>query len=447
MIDQIKEKWPEILQAIREDLELTDVSFKTWLRPLTPLSVKDGELTLQFPGGSWELDWLNKKYAFILKSAVEVMTGFQGEIRFVTEQEKRPAARQTGRPASSSASNLDPRYTFDSFVVGSGNRMAHAAAVAVAEAPAQVYNPLFIWGGAGLGKTHLMHSIAHFILQQNPDAKVLYVTCEKFTNELIAAIRNRGSQTTTEFHEKYRNVDVLLLDDIQFIINKESTQEEVFHTFNALYEAKKQIVISSDRPPKDFDTLEERLRSRFDWGLTTDIQAPDYETRVAILRSKEEMDNLNIDISVIQYIAANIKSNIRELEGALTKVVAYSKLNNLPITLNLAEEALKDRISEEKTRQITPQRILAAVAEHFNVSVADLESGKRSKNIVYPRHIAMYLCCEMTPDSLVGIGECFGNRDHSTVIYGRDRILEELGSDEQLRRTLEILRKKLNSGG
>ena len=272
--------------------------------------------------------------------------------------------------------NLNPKYTFDTFVVGANNNLAHAASLAVAESPGEIYNPLFIYGGVGLGKTHLMHSIAHFILKNNPNAKVLYVTSEKFTNELIDAIRNKNNITTTEFREKYRNNDVLLIDDIQFIIGKESTQEEFFHTFNELHEAKKQIIISSDKPPKEIETLEERLRSRFEWGLTVDIQSPDYETRMAILRKKEEMEGYNIDNEVIKYIATNIKSNIRELEGALTKIVALSKLNNLEITTSLAEEALKDLISPNAAREITPDLILQIVSDHLNIQSIDILGQK-----------------------------------------------------------------------
>ncbi len=340
--------------------------------------------------------------------------------------------------------NLNPRYTFDTFVVGANNNLAHAASLAVAESPGEIYNPLFIYGGVGLGKTHLMHSIGHFILKNNPKAKILYVTSEKFTNELIDAIRNKNNISTTEFREKYRNNDVLLIDDIQFIIGKESTQEEFFHTFNALYEAKKQIIISSDKPPKEIETLEERLRSRFEWGLTVDIQSPDYETRMAILRKKEELEGYNIDNEVIKYIATHVKSNIRELEGALTKIVALSKLNKREITTDLAEEALKDLISPGGAREITPELIIQVVSEHFGITPADISSKKRNKEIVYPRQIAMYLCRTMTSTPLQGIGKCLGDRDHTTIIHGAEKITADLEKNESLRNTLEILKKKLS---
>lgn len=338
-----------------------------------------------------------------------------------------------GKPQVIQSANLNPKYTFDTFVVGSNNNLAHAAALAVAESPGEIYNPLFIYGGVGLGKTHLMHAIAHFILKNTPDAKILYVTSETFTNELIDAIRNKNNTTTTEFREKYRNNDVLLIDDIQFIIGKESTQEEFFHTFNTLYESKKQIIISSDKPPKEIETLEERLRSRFEWGLTVDIQSPDYETRMAILRKKEELEGYNIDNEVITYIATNIKSNIRELEGALTKVMAYSRLNKCEINLKMAEEALKDIISPGAQREVTPELIIQIVAEHFGLTPQDIASQKRTKEIVYPRQIAMYLCRDMLATPLQTIGSFLGGRDHTTIIHGADKISSDLKKDETLK--------------
>ena len=340
--------------------------------------------------------------------------------------------------------NLNPRYTFDTFVVGANNNLAHAASLAVAESPGEIYNPLFIYGGVGLGKTHLMHSIAHFILKNNPKAKILYVTSEKFTNELIDAIRNKNNISTTEFREKYRNNDVLLIDDIQFIIGKESTQEEFFHTFNALYESKKQIIISSDKPPKEIETLEERLRSRFEWGLTVDIQSPDYETRMAILRKKEELEGYNIDNEVIKYIATNIKSNIRELEGALTKIVALSKLNKKEITIELAEEALKDLISPGEIKTITPEYIVSMVAEQYEVSPEEIISQKRSRNIARPRQVVMYLCRNMLNIPLQEVGRALGGRDHTTIMHGVDKITEELKTDPSLQNTIDILKKKLS---
>lgn len=398
---------------------------------------------------------MQKKYGFLITVAIAEITGIECSVDFITREQIKEAPAEVSdnqllsRPSDVDQqviqnANLNPRYTFDTFVVGANNNLAHAASLAVAESPGEIYNPLFIYGGVGLGKTHLMHSIGHFILKNNPKAKILYVTSEKFTNELIDAIRNKNNISTTEFREKYRNNDVLLIDDIQFIIGKESTQEEFFHTFNALYEAKKQIIISSDKPPKEIETLEERLRSRFEWGLTVDIQSPDYETRMAILRKKEELEGYNIDNEVIKYIATHVKSNIRELEGALTKIVALSKLNKREITTDLAEEALKDLISPGGAREITPELIIQVVSEHFGITPADISSKKRNKEIVYPRQIAMYLCRTMTSTPLQGIGKCLGDRDHTTIIHGAEKITADLEKNESLRSTLEILKKKLS---
>ena len=411
MIETLKSKWDDILHYIKEEHEVSDVSFNTWLIPLRLYSVEQGNVVRIIVPDANFLGYIRKKYSFLLKVAIEEITNVKCEVDFVVEDKiKEEKSRQnqlinkTGNKVSQEAlqsANLNPKYTFDTFVVGANNNLAHAASLAVAESPGEIYNPLFIYGGVGLGKTHLMHSVANFIMKNNPNAKILYVTSEKFTNELIDAIRNKNNISTTEFREKYRNNDVLLIDDIQFIIGKESTQEEFFHTFNTLYESKKQIIISSDKPPKDIETLEERLRSRFEWGLTVDIQPPDYETRMAILRKKEELEGYNIDNEVIKYIASNIKSNIRELEGALTKIVAFSKLgNSKDISISMAEDALKDIISPGGTKKITPEFIIQVVAEHYNLTTSDLLSQRRSKEISYPRQVAMYLCRNMTETPL-----------------------------------------------
>ena len=454
MYELLKEKWDEILLNLKEEHEITDVSFKTWLLPLQVHSVKGNKVTIIVQDPNF-LGYIRKKYGFLLKITIEEIIGFECEIDFIAEDEaaedKQEPEKKLIRTNTSEVSqaaiqnaNLNPRYTFDTFVVGANNNLAHAASLAVAESPGEIYNPLFIYGGVGLGKTHLMHSIAHFILKNNPRAKILYVTSEKFTNELIDAIRNKNNISTTEFREKYRNNDVLLIDDIQFIIGKESTQEEFFHTFNTLHEAKKQIIISSDKPPKEIETLEERLRSRFEWGLTVDIQSPDYETRMAILRKKEELEGYNIDNEVIKYIATNIKSNIRELEGALTKIVALSKLDNKEINLELAEEALKDLISPNATREITPESIIQIVSDHYGLTPLDISSQKRNKEIVYPRQIVMYLCRDMTEAPLQQIGKYLGGRDHTTIIHGAEKITAELAKNESLRNTIEVLKKKIN---
>ena len=411
MLETLKEKWNDILKYLKEEYEISDVSFDTWLLPLEVYALEQpGNIVKIIVPDANFLGYIKKKYSVMLKVSIEEVTGIKCDtVQFLVEEDIVPepaSANQliqnntnTVSPATLQNANLNPKYTFDTFVVGANNNLAHAASLAVAESPGEIYNPLFIYGGVGLGKTHLMHSIANFILKNNPKAKILYVTSEKFTNELIDAIRNKNNISTTEFREKYRNNDVLLIDDIQFIIGKESTQEEFFHTFNALHESKKQIIISSDKPPKEIETLEERLRSRFEWGLTVDIQSPDYETRMAILRKKEEMEGYNIDNEVIKYIATNIKSNIRELEGALTKIVALSKLNKKEITIELAEEALKDLISPNVAREVTPDLILQIVSDHLNIQSIDILGQKRNKEIAGARQIVMYLCRNMTSPS------------------------------------------------
>ena len=455
MLDVLREKWEEIKEKLKEDHDITNVSYKTWIQPMEVASVEGDTVTVVLGGIEEEqrqlIDFVNKKYKFILQVTIEEITDFACNVVFVLpgdlEKHNEHGSYKMEAPISSPYStNLNPKYTFDTFVVGPNNKFAHAASLAVAESPAERYNPLFIYGGVGLGKTHLMHAIANFILRNNPNARVLYVTSEKFTNELIDAIRNKNSISTFEFREKYRNIDVLLIDDIQFIIGKEGTQEEFFHTFNFLHDNQKQIVISSDKPPKAFETLEERLRSRFEMGLPVDISAPDYETRMAILRKKEEMEGYNIDNEILKYIATNIKSNIRELEGALTKITAYSKLYKTEITQAVAEEALKDLISPNQAREITIDTIIDTVSEHFHLKPADIISQKRNKEVVYPRQIAMYLCRDMTESPLQMIGKAMGNRDHTTILHGIEKISGDLNDNENLKGTIEILKKKMMPG-
>lgn len=414
-------------------------------------TVENDTVTILVPSEQF-ITYISKKFTLPLKVAISEITGHDYEIAFILPEDVKQD--KTAAPAASSnlgntaeKANLNPKYTFDTFVVGSNNKFAHAASLAVAESPGEIYNPLFLYGGVGLGKTHLMHSIAHFILERDPRSKVLYVTSEVFTNELIEAIRNGNNTTMTKFREKYRNIDVLLIDDVQFIIGKESTQEEFFHTFNALHGAKKQIIISSDKPPKDMEILEDRLRSRFEWGLIADISSPDYETRMAILRKKEELDGYDIDKEVIEYIARNIKSNIRELEGALNKIMAYANLEKREVNIELAEKVLKDIISPNEKRVITPELIIDIVAEHFDISASDLSGTKRNSKVVLPRQIAMYLCREMTNVTLKNIGKCLGNRDHTTIMNGCSKIESELSkNNETISSTLDILKKKINPG-
>jgi len=452
-MDIIREKWEEILYTVKVEHELSDISFKTWLQPLQIHSVSEHVVTILVPSEQMGISYISKKYMFPIKVAIAEITGTEYDIEFIlpeqvkkSEQKSQSSSnfKDTKLNTTIERANLNPKYTFDTFVVGNNNKFAHAAALAVAESPGKMYNPLFIYGGAGLGKTHLMHSIAHFILSEDPDKKVLYVTSESFTNELIDAIRNGNNTAMTTFREKYRNVDVLLIDDIQFIIGKESTQEEFFHTFNELHGNKKQIIISSDKPPKEIETLEARLRSRFEWGILADISSPDYETRMAILHRKEETDGYNIDNEVIEYIANNIKSNIRELEGALNKLVALSNLENKEITVALAEEALKDIVSPNQKREVTPQLIIDIVAEHFHISPADICSNKRNSEIVLPRQIVMYLCREMIDIPLKSIGSYIGKRDHSTIIHGIKKVEADMKSSETMRNTIDIIKKKIN---
>lgn len=460
-MNEVKEKWPEIIEHLREEHELLNVSFNTWIKPLKVYDVIDDTAYILVNKDS-SVEYIDKKYRLPLMVCIAEITGKEYEIQFVSEDDDKlneihNASIDNGQKKKTKSlaekAGLNPKYTFDTFVVGGNNNFAHAASLAVAESPGEVYNPLFLYGGVGLGKTHLMHSIAHFILDKNPKKKVLYVTSETFTNELIDALRNgktAGNESAMlNFRDKYRNIDVLLIDDIQFIIGKESTQEEFFHTFNHLHTLGKQIIISSDKPPKDIETLESRLRTRFEWGLIADISSPDYETRMAILQKKIELDHLekyNIKNDVLDYIAANVKSNIRELEGSLNKLIALYKLNNNnnPIDIALAAEALKDIISSDNRREVTPELILDIVADHFGITVADLKSKKRDSEIAVPRQICMYLMRTMTDTALKGIGAVLGGKDHSTVKYGVEKIAKDIESDEMMANTINIIKKKIN---
>ena len=460
-MNEVKEKWPEIIEHLRVEHELLNVSFNTWIKPLKVYDVIDDTAYILVNKDS-SVEYIDKKYRLPLMVCIAEITGKEYEIQFVSEDDDKlneihNASIDNGQKKKTKSlaekAGLNPKYTFDTFVVGGNNNFAHAASLAVAESPGEVYNPLFLYGGVGLGKTHLMHSIAHFILDKNPKKKVLYVTSETFTNELIDALRNgktAGNESAMlNFRDKYRNIDVLLIDDIQFIIGKESTQEEFFHTFNHIHTLGKQIIISSDKPPKDIETLESRLRTRFEWGLIADISSPDYETRMAILQKKIELDHLekyNIKNDVLDYIAANVKSNIRELEGSLNKLIALYKLNNNnnPIDIALAAEALKDIISSDNRREVTPELILDIVADHFGITVADLKSKKRDSEIAVPRQICMYLMRTMTDTALKGIGAVLGGKDHSTVKYGVEKIAKDIESDEMMANTINIIKKKIN---
>lgn len=464
--------WGQALDILEQ--EIARPIFNTWIKSSIPLAINNNVFELGTPT-ELSKHWIETRYLGKIEAAVLKVTNQPLEVRFIILDIPDPVSTATDNadiasplnlpieqaspfnekassnmqnvntnkkfsPAFESApSPLNPKYVFETFVIGNSNRFAHAASLAVAEDPAKVYNPLFLYGGVGLGKTHLMHAIGHRIRQHHPNAKVLYISSEKFTNELINSIRDGNPES---FRKKYRNIDVLLVDDIQFLSKKEHTQEEFFHTFNTLHEANKQIILSSDRPPREIPTLEDRLRSRFEWGLITDIQAPDLETRIAILRKKAMLETLDIPNEVMVFIATRIDNNIRELEGALIRVMAYASLTKLPITLDLATEALKDILPNGKPKRITIDSIKEVVSTYFKIKLDDLSAKKRTRNVTYPRQIAMYLCRELTDSSLPKIGEEFGGRDHTTVIHAHDKILRELNEDNRMQNTLaELIRR------
>ena len=417
----IEEKWPEILEHLKTEYGLTDISFRTWIEPLEIYQAEDDLVTILVPTEQLGLDYVSRKYLLPIKASIGEITGYFCDIRFILPEEVKKASREKEIESKSRMAGLNPKYTFDTFVVGSTNSFAHAASLAVAESPGKIYNPLFLHGGVGLGKTHLMNSIAHFIIENSPETKILYITSEEFTNEVINAIR-AGLSAIEKLREKYRTIDVLLIDDIQFIIGKESTQEEFFHTFNTLHAAGKQIVISLDRPPKDMDVLEERIRSRFEWGLMADIQSPGYETRMAILRKKQELDGTNVSEEVLQYIAENIKSNIRELEGSLNIVIARARLEKEEITVELAEKALTDMINPDQKRTVTPDYIISIVADHFNITVAELRSPVKARRIARPRQIAGYLIRLYLSLGYQEIASAVGSRNHTTIMHSCNKI-------------------------
>ena len=448
----IEEKWQEILLTVKEEYELSKVVYESWIKPLEIFRIDGDKIYILAPPEQIALNYITKKYLTPLKVVVAEVTDIDYEIEFILPEDAKkmkPAKSIAMQDDSASHKNhdLNPNYTFDTFVVGSNNKLAHTISLVVAEEadnPAKKYNPLFLWGDVGLGKTHLMHSIAHHILANHPNLKIQYVPSEVFTNEVIDAIRSGSNTQINAIRDKYRNVDVLLIDDIQFIIGKDRTQEEFFNTFNVLYNAGKQIVISSDKPPKEMTTLEERFRSRFQWGCMADISSPDYETRMAILRKKEEMDDFQLADEIIEYIANNIKSNIRELEGALNRLMAFSRLTHVEITIETAKEQLESIINPDMHKEITPELIIEIVAEHFQRTPEQLISKSRSSDIVRPRQIAMYLCKNMTDASLSGIGEILGGRDHSTIIHGIEKIEKECKTNEKTQNLIETIRKKIN---
>lgn len=447
-MQNIQELWQEILKQISE--KLSKPSFDTWFNETEAIRLTNDTLYIYVPN-DFVKDWLNKNYKKLIEDILLDFTGSQLSVFLTTSQqlEETSIGNSINTVKIEVASTneeyrniLNPKYIFETFVIGTGNRFAHAASLAVAEAPAKSYNPLFLYGGVGLGKTHLMHAIGHFVKGYNRDANVVYLSSEKFTNEFIIAIRDNK---TEDFRSKYRNVDVLLIDDIQFLAGKESTQEEFFHTFNTLHEANKQIVISSDRPPKEIPTLEDRLRSRFEWGLITDIQPPDLETRIAILQKKANAENLDIPTEVMMYIANQINTNIRELEGALIRVVAYSSLINKDIDIELATEALKDIVPSAKPKTITIYDIQKIACDFYGIKIEEIKGRKRTRSVVLPRQIAMYLSREMTDLSLPKIGEEFGGKDHTTVIHAHEKIQSLLRTDRNIQKVVNEVSSRIKN--
>ncbi len=440
--EKLMQQWDVVLERARVNHEISNISFDTWMRPMELYAVEGNTVYIMAPFEAVIFNYMQWKYYFPLRTEITEFLEADYDVEFVFPENVKSLNVKRTRKRKFGA-NLNPEYTFETFVVGNHNRFAQAAALAVAESPGKTYNPLYIYGGPGLGKTHLLHSIGHFILNQNPDAKVLYVTSENFTNEVIESIRSGNASSMSKFRDKYRKVDVLMIDDIQFIIGKESTQEEFFHTFNALQSQGKQIVLTSDKPPREMETLEERIRSRFEWGLMADVGIPDYETRMAILRRKVEMEHISVSDEILNYVANNIKSNVRELEGALNKLCACYRLCNSEITLEIAQNELRNLITPDKPREITPQLIIEVVTEHFNISMAQMVSKNRSNAIARPRQIAMFLCKDMTDTSLDVIGSLLGGRDHSTVIHGVKKIAEEYKADENIKELIEGIREKI----
>ena len=443
------EGWNKVRALIER--ELSDRSYKTWVEPVRCLELDQSLIVLGVPDAYFG-QWLKDHYENLIISAAEEALGAKREINYRViaapapkpeiAAESAPASRGSAKAPETRPADLNSKYTFDDFVIGPGNRFAHAAALAVCQAPARQYNPLFIYGPVGLGKTHLMQSIAHEIKRHNPEFRVLYISSEKFTNQLISAIQTRSTQ---QFRNKYRTLDLLLIDDIHFLAEKEATQEEFFHTFNTLYDAHKQIVVSSDRPPRDIPGLEERLVSRFGWGLVTDIQPPDFETRVAILKKKMEKETVVVPDDVAYFIASKIRSNIRELEGALIRVVAYCTLTNQPLDLKLAQEILRNSLKEEE-QNVSIERVQKAVADYFHLKVSDLRAQRRNRVVVRARQVAMYLIRTLTAHSFPDIGEYFGGRDHTTVLHSCSKISRELETSSETRKTVDEIKELLKKG-
>lgn len=432
MNSQLEKVWQDTLSIIKN--QLNPPTFKTWFSVIEPVELNQNHLVIAVPN-DFARDWLEERYSSLISASLREVLGETIAVSFIIKTVKTQSRQKTEvvkekKQLNLTSSSLNPKYTFDSFVIGSSNRFAHAAALAVAEKPAIAYNPLFVYGGVGLGKTHLLQAIAHYVLAHYTGLRVKYISSEKFTNEFIDSIRDKNK--IAGFQRRYRNNDVLLVDDIQFLENKEATQEEFFHTFNTLYEAGKQIVISSDRPPKDISTLEDRLRTRFESGLTVDIQPPDIETRIAILRKKTQAEKVSLKDEVLEYIASKIQSNIRELEGALIRVIAFSHLTKDEISLELAEDVLKDILPTNADKHISLIKIQTEICRYYKINKSDLLSSKRVQNIVLPRQIGMYLARELTDLSLPKIGAEFGGRDHTTVLHAISKVEKLINDDRQI---------------
>jgi len=436
-MSNIRDPWENVLELLHN--EVSNFQYNTWFKPMKPVMI-DQDHMLILLDDKFIVNLVKQRHQLMIKNAVAISYGRDIQIDFSTEAEMPVTRPQPARPAKEESLDLmlNPKYTFDSFVIGASNRFAHAASLAVAELPADAYNPLFLYGGVGLGKTHLMHAIGHYIHENNPSAKLLYITSEKFTTMMIDAIKKNSQE---EFRDQMRTVDVLMIDDIQFIAGKTGTQEEFFHTFNELHSSGKQIIISSDRPPKDIATLEERLRSRFEWGLIADIQKPDYETRIAILRKKADLEHISVDDEVLHYIAEKTESNIRELEGALTSVNAKANLIKQPLTIELAREMLEN-VSAGERKPVTPESLIKKVAAYYQVREDDILSQRRNREVAKARQVAMYLIREINHLSTTRIGELFGGRDHSTVMYACDKVAEQMQTDPALQADIAKLKGK-----
>ena len=450
----IRDNWQKIKEHIRVEYRLSNASYKTWIEKLEIADIQNNLVRIRIPNGKpMMLTYITENYQVLFMITISELLGEDYEVEFVLDDVRTDPAVPVPAPDAQvnrvmlENAHLNPRYNFDTFIVGSNNYFAQSACLAVAESPGNTYNPLFLYGGSGLGKTHLMQSIGNYILEVSPHTRVLYVTSEQFTTDAIESIRSGNASSMARVRDKYRTVDVLLLDDIQFILGQESTQEEFVHTFNELHQSGNQIVISSDRPPKEMETLDERFRSRFEWGLIADIQPPSYETRMAILRKNVESTGATFGNDVLEYIATNIKSNVRELEGAVNKIIMFSKLNNVELNLENAREALKDMVYHDKGGQITPDRIMSAVCEHYGVRTASILSKKKDNEIVVPRHVIMYLLRTYTDMTLKDIARFIGRKDHSTVIHGVENIKENLVNNEEMQGNINIILRKLGLPG